>query len=128
MNYKLTNFDSVIRLTDNACIPFDPANTDYQQYLAWLAEGNTPEPPDPVDTTPQVVSPLQAKAELMERELYDDVVAVVEASGDPIMRLAWNTASEFRRTSPMVLSIAGAMGWDDEYLNHLFVEAAQREF
>ena len=32
------------RLLDNAFIPIDPANTDYQAYLKWVAEGNTPLP------------------------------------------------------------------------------------
>jgi hypothetical protein len=32
---------SIKRLSDNAFIPFDPDNTDYQAYLRWLEEGNT---------------------------------------------------------------------------------------
>lgn len=43
-NYDGTPSKSVIRITDNACIPFDPANTDYQEYLKWIAEGNQPIP------------------------------------------------------------------------------------
>ena len=34
------------RLADNAFIPFDPANVDYQAYLQWLSEGNQPLPAD----------------------------------------------------------------------------------
>ena len=46
--YKLINptigttIISVQRLSDNAFIPFDEGNTDYQAYLKWVAEGNTP--------------------------------------------------------------------------------------
>lgn len=36
----------VRRLEDNACIPFDPDNTDYQEYLRFLAEGGQPLPAD----------------------------------------------------------------------------------
>jgi hypothetical protein len=43
----VTNIDACVqRLSDNAFIPFDPANTDYKAYLEWLEEGNTPLPAD----------------------------------------------------------------------------------
>jgi len=38
--------NAILRVTDNAFIPFDPDNTDYQAYLKWVAEGNTPTPAD----------------------------------------------------------------------------------
>jgi len=52
MQYKLqndikTNQPCAVTIVGrNISIPFDPANTDYQKYLEWLAAGNTPEPAD----------------------------------------------------------------------------------
>lgn len=49
--YKIINNpygkkNMILRLSDYANIPFALDNTDYQQYLKWLEEGNTPEPAD----------------------------------------------------------------------------------
>ena len=47
-NYKQAKYvdgtisSSAIFRSDGTSIPFDPANTDYQAYLAWLEQGNTP--------------------------------------------------------------------------------------
>jgi len=52
MMYKLVNKISeehtpfIQRLSDNAFIPIAEDNTDYREYLKWVAEGNEPEPAD----------------------------------------------------------------------------------
>ncbi|GAB9186051.1 hypothetical protein [Bradyrhizobium diazoefficiens] len=61
--YRLTTPDpdgSVIRTTDSACIPADPANTDWRDYQAWLADGGVPDPyVEPPPPAPQQVSNRQ---------------------------------------------------------------------
>jgi hypothetical protein len=46
----------IVRDEDGAFIPFDPDNIDYQEYLAWLDEGNQPSPP-PANPAPPIEEP-----------------------------------------------------------------------
>jgi hypothetical protein len=46
VNDRFNNLACILRTSDNASIPTDQDNTDYQAYLAWLDEGNEPLPAD----------------------------------------------------------------------------------
>ena len=61
MTYQLTTSATILRLADNAFIPPDPANTDYAAYLAWVEEGNTPEP---APLPPAPLAPLTTEQKL----------------------------------------------------------------
>ena len=70
MTYTLTSSKIIIRDADGAFIPFDEANTDYQAYLAWLADGNTPNPyVPPAPPTPLTPAEKLAAAGLSVDEL-----------------------------------------------------------
>ena len=52
--YQLTATDTIIRTADGACIPPDPANRDYAEYLQWVEDGGVPDPyVEPKPTLPE---------------------------------------------------------------------------
>lgn len=72
-----------------------------------------------------VVSRFQAEAALHLAGVLDDVEAVIaDPATDPLVKIAWNRVTEFRRLSPMIAGIAQVLGWTDEQLDQLFETAA----
>lgn len=128
MAYKLTNSSTVVRIEDGAFIPSDPANADYAAYLAWIAEGNMPQPADPVvPAIPEVVTMRQARLALLQVGLLAQVNTAVAnmpgAAGDAA-RIEWEFSSTVERNRPLVQSLIGALGLTESQLDDLFRLAA----
>lgn len=127
--YRLTNSNTVLRLSDNAHIPADERNRDYRAYQEWLKEGNTPEPaPIPPVVIPQVISRFQAFAALELAGQYASAKALIEHPDTPVLaKLAWESAQEFRRQSPLIATLGATLGLSEEDIDVLFVAGAQIE-
>lgn len=80
------------------------------EYLAWLAEGNMPEPAEPLPPPVYTCSPWQMRKALNAMSLRQTVEDAVAASADLTLKDGWEFATEFRSDDPFVLSMGAAVG------------------
>lgn len=145
-----TSFPEVLTIEILNDFGYDPVlegaqpTTTENQYIRFAgveqdAKGNWVTKYEAVDFSPEeiatrqeqkrqsmVVSPFQAKAALLAADLLDDVEAVInDPASDPLVKLAWNNALEYKRLSPMIVSLAEQLNLSDEQLDNLFTEAAK---
>ena len=127
--YQLTNTTAIIRTSDGAYIPPDPANTDYAEYMLWTKDGNMPSPaPVVLPGVPQVVTMRQARLAILGAGLLPMVDAAIAALPSPQKEAAlieWGYSSEVHRDSAFVLTLAAALNLSTEQLDSLFTQAAQ---
>jgi len=118
--YKLTNTTSIIRIEDGAWIPAIIGNSDYKRYLAWLDEGNTPEPADPIPVVKVTqISPRQIRMALTQMNLRTQVEAAV-AAGDQDLKDWYEFSTYFDRNHPQVTAMAQILNVSDAELDALW--------
>lgn len=100
-------------------LPNDP-----QEQWRWTDAGPLEVNASQPDPVPQSVSRFQAKAALALAGLLEQANAVVAASGNVVLQLAWAEATEFKRNSPGINALAPALGLDDAALDQLFIAAS----
>lgn len=110
MSYKLTNGGWPQRVSDGAFV--NPETN--AEYLAWLAEGNTPEPADPLPPVIYSCLPWQIRKALNAQGLRAAAEAAVAASTDQAMKDGWEFATEFRSDDPFVISMGAVLGKSEE--------------
>lgn len=123
-DYRLTGGDTIIRVSDGACIPNDPGNRDRRLYEEWCAGGGVPEPyVAPPEPLPLVVSAAQGRLALLDAGLLATVKAAVDQA-DEATQIWFEYATEWQRDHPILATLAAQVGLSSGEIDDLFVAAA----
>lgn len=128
--FKINTFNGRIeKLNTNEYL--DPPYDDpmYLEYADWVNQGNNAETYyQVIEEVPEKISRLQAKAVLSSIGLLTPIEEYMASEAAPILaKLAWSEAQEFRRSSPLVSSIATMYSLTEQQLDELFIEAGKIE-
>ncbi len=114
--YKILTDSLISRTSDGACIPCNEANSDYRDYLDWVALGNIPQPMDsPINQVPQVITMRQARLALLQVGLLSSITTAISQLPSPQREEAeieWEYSQVVERNWSFVLSIGESLSLD----------------
>jgi hypothetical protein len=117
--YKISSLGGFIRTTDNTSFPASAENIDYQRFLAWVAQGNSPLPADLEPEPVFICSAYQIREALNQLGWRNDVEAAI-SSGSQSLKDAWLFSELFASNNAKIAEIATEISKTAEDITTLF--------
>jgi len=123
MIYQFINLDNtVVAKIDDDGISRMSCTINNPNYLAWISEGNTPEPADIPPVVIPDISMRQARLALLADGLLDDIEA---AMSTPEYKIWWEYSTVVERNNPLVEQVLAILGKSDAEIDQMFIGASQ---
>jgi len=127
MIYKYITTNVVAKIDDDG-ISRMSCSIENEEFKAWLAEGNTPDPADvPPIVIPTEVSMRQARLALFQQGKLSLIQPLIDAMTDPqktATQISWDYATIVKRDDDLVEALSAQLGLTDADLDALFTLAS----